>query len=388
VRKTVRAFDVSNGSAFTSIAAGLLLAVSVGDVNAEANTWLPRDQGPGRGAWSFAKPEDHGLSSSALAAASEAIGLIHGRQGLVVVRDGFIVHEQYWENEYHEASPTFRNVAFSAGKSWGSAMVGRAVTQGLFGIDDRVEDYHPPERSGLRRGTTVRHLLTMSSGGTLVYKPSSVRPVKRSQQPAEARGEDYRRGEHAEEGTPEGYAVSLEPGVAFHYDGRASDHLSNVVANAAGQPSHDYMWEHVLIPLGVESFQYQPQGIDSDGNVRIGGSIEMSVRDLARLGQLWLNQGVWGGEPLIDAAFVRQSVTPSNRNPDYGFLWWLSGRIEGAPESLFFASGAFGQTLYVLPDSNMVVATMGFSGPPRQPTPVQQIWDEIAPILPQAADGR
>lgn len=48
----------------------------------------------------------------------------------------------------------------------------------------------------------------------------------------------------------------------------------------------------------MESLGYQPEGIDPDGNVRIGGSMEMSVRDLARLGQLWLNKGMWGGEQL------------------------------------------------------------------------------------------
>jgi CubicO group peptidase (beta-lactamase class C family) len=361
-----------------------VLALSLVAQDTLAKQWQARNQGPGAGPWQQASPADHGLSVTALATAAEKVGGIAGRQGLVVVRNGYIVYEQYWANDYQEAKPEFRNVTFSAGKSWGSAMVGRAVTQGLIGIDDLVEDYHPVTDSGLRPGTTIRHLLTMTSGGTLLHKPSSVRPAKLVERDSRKRlrGAGYQRADGPESGTPPGYATTLPPGQVYYYDGEPADHLSTVVANAAGQPSHEYAWRELLEPLGVEHFRFQPEGIDPQGNVRIGGSIEASVRDLARLGQLWLNQGLWAGKQLIDSNYIEQSVSPSALNPNYGFLWWLSGRIEGAPESMFFASGAFGQLLFVLPEQNIVVATMGFSGPPRPSTPVQQIWDAIEPALP------
>lgn len=352
-------------------------------IAAAANEWSPKNPGPGRAAWDSARPEDHGLSSAQLQASASAVGKIAGRQGLVVVKNGYIVYEQYWANAYQEATPSFRNVSFSAAKSWGSAAVGRAVTQGLFEIDDLVETYHPVKESGLRPGTTIRHLLTMSSGGTLIHKPSSVRPARLSDRDRgpRLRGAGYRKAQEPESGTPPGYGTTLPPGHTYYYDGVPADHLSNVIASAADQPSLEYIWRNLLEPLGVESFRFQPEGIDPDGNVRIGGSIELSVRDLARLGQLWLNKGMWGGKQLIDAGYVEQSVSPSRLNPDYGFLWWLSGRLDGAPESLFFASGAFGQLLFVLPEQNMVIATMGFSGPPRPSSPVQPIWDAVSPLV-------
>lgn len=374
------------GNARTALTGSVVvaLALSLAAQNGFAQQWQARDQGPGAGPWHQASPQDHGLSISALETAAGQVGKIAGRQGLVVVRNGYIVYEQYWANDYQHAKPEFRNVTFSAGKSWGSAMVGRAVTQGLIGVDDLVGDYHPVTESGLRPGTTIRHLLTMSSGGTLLHKPSSVRPAKLIERDAQKRlrGAGYQRADRPESGTPPGYATTLPPGQVYHYDGEPADHLSTVVANAAGQPSHEYAWRELLEPLGVENFRYQPEGIDPQGNVRIGGSIEASVRDLARLGQLWLNKGRWAGEQLVDSSYVEQSVSPSKLNPHYGFLWWLSGRLEGAPESMFFASGAFGQLLFVLPDQNMVIATMGFSGPPRPTTPAQQIWDVIEPVLP------
>ena len=134
----------------------------------------------------------------------------------------------------------------------------------------------------------------------------------------------------------------------------------------------------------MEEFAYQPEGIDDNGNIRIGGSIELTVRDMARLGQLWLNKGRWGGKPLIDPQYIVEATTPSDKNPDYGYLWWLNrtGQVKKAPASLFYAAGAFGQYCFVLPEENMVIVTMGFSlkaGPLQDPN---NMWEILTSILP------
>ena len=341
------------------------------------------DQGPGRGPWSFDTPEAHGLSKARLDAAAEQIRDIGGRQGLVIVKDGVIVYERYWANEYHRATPEFRNVSFSSGKSWGSAMVGAAVQDGLLKVDDLAAKYVPPERSGLNPQVTIRHLLTMSSGGTLMTKPSSKRPPKLSDPPRPpGKGIDYVRLSQPEPGTPPGYGRTIAPGSMFYYDGVPADHLAEIVAAAAGEPSHTYVTRRLLEPLGVENFNYQPEGIDSNGNVRIGGSITLSVRDMARLGQLWLNEGRWGGRQLISAEYVRQAVSPSALNPNYGFLWWLNreGRIPQAPCSTFNAAGAFGQYVFVAPEERLVIATMGFDEK-RPPQIDRDLWAVLQPAL-------
>ena len=345
-------------------------------------------EGPGAGPWAHGDPSAHGLDRNRLEAAAERIGAMGGRQGLVVVKDGVIVFERYWAGPYFRADPTQRNVSFSSGKSWGSAVVGVAVAKGLLRIDDPVSRYHPPERSGLHPDTTLRHLLTMSSGGTLVAKPSSKRPRKLGEgDPGPRDGLDYVRLSEPEPGRPPGYGATIAPGSMFHYDGVPADHLSDVVAAASGQSSHAFATEELMTPLGVENLNYQPEGIDPRGNIRIGGSMELSVRDMARLGQLWLNGGRWAGRQLVDADYVRQAVTPSARNMDYGFLWWLntSGRLP-APCSMFNASGAFGQYVFVIPEERLVVATMGFADPPSAgsgttPRLDTRIWEVLGPAL-------
>ncbi len=337
--------------------------------------------GPGAHPWRMARPEDHGLSETALQSAADKLAEPGERQGLVVIRNGMLVFERYWANDYVRATPEWQNVSFSSGKSFGSTMVGVAQFQGLLDINDLASKYHPSEVSGLKPNTTIKHLLTMSSGGTMNMKPSSVPPKRLDDATPPGPGAEYEWYEEAEDGTPPGYGRTIEPGTQFFYDGAPADHLADIVANAAGKSSHRFMLEEVAAPLGCENFSYQPEGVDHNNNVRIGGSILMSCRDLARLGQLYLNKGMWGGKRLLEASYVSAATTPSDLNPGYGYLWWLNAamRVERAPRSMYFAAGALGQFCYVLPEQDMIIATMGFGRPGLSH---DAAWDALAPILP------
>lgn len=342
-----------------------------------------REQGPGKGPWKHGSPEAHGLSTAALDTAAAKLAAAGERQGLVVIRDGILVYERYWATPYARAVPEQRNVSFSSGKSFGSTMVGRAYTEGLIKLDDLASKYHPSAVSGLKPGVTIRQMLTMTSGGTLNVKPSSVRPKRLDDPTPPGPGAEYEWQKVGEAGSPPGYGISIEPGTTFYYDGAVADHLANVIAAASGMTSHRYMMTHVIEPMGCETLVYQPEGVDKAGNIRLGGSILMSCRDLARLGQLYLNGGRWAGRQFIAADYIAEAISPSPLNPAYGYLWWLngSGRTPNAPRSMYMAAGARGQFCFVLPDVNMVIATMGFGE--AQLTQVQA-FDALNPALPKA----
>ncbi|MET0338545.1 MAG: serine hydrolase [Caulobacter sp.] len=337
-------------------------------------------RGPGRGPWRPADAATHGLSVQALDRAADALGVAQERHGPVIIRGGRLVYERYYANAWHRADPRWRNVSFSSGKSWGATLVGRALTQGRLKLDDLASDYHPARVSGLQPRTTIRHLLTMTSGGTLNVKPSSKPPRRLDQPTASGPGVDYEWQVKGEPGSPEGYGRTIAPGTTFYYDGAAADHLADIVAAAVGEPSHGYMMREVVQALGCEDFAYQNEGIDPRGNIRIGGSITLSCRDMARLGQLYLDKGVWSGRRLIDATFITEALSPSPLNRGYGFLWWLNtdGRVASAPRSMAFAAGARGQFCFVLPDQDLVVATMGFG---REQLSVEKAWAVLAPAL-------
>ena len=178
--------------------------------------------------------------------------------------------------------------------------------------------------------------------------------------------------------------MSIEPGTTFYYDGAVADHLADVVAGASGISSHRFIIERIVTPLGCENFNYQPEGIDHNDNVRIGGSVMISCRDAARLGQLYLNKGRWNGQQLVAADYIEQATSPSELNPAYGYLWWLngSGRTPSAPRSMYMAAGARGQFTFVLPEQNMVIATMGFG---KEQLSAEEAWQALAPTLPAGA---
>lgn len=337
--------------------------------------------GPGKGAWKLSTPEAHGLSFEALTRAADELGAKGERQGLVVIRHGELVFEKYWANDWARAVPEWKNVSFSSGKSWGSTMVGRAVTLRRLSVDDLASKYHPSASSGLKPQTTIRHLLTMTSGGTMNMKPSSKPPKKLDDLTPPGPGVEYEWYKEAEKGTPPGYGLTIQPGAQFFYDGAPADHLADIVTAATGRSSHRFMMEEVVAPLGCENFAYQREGVDHNDNIRIGGSITLSCRDMARLGQLYLNKGAWAGRQLVEPDYIRDATNPSAHNPAYGYLWWLnrSGRTPGAPRSMFFAAGARGQFCFTLPEHDMVIATMGFGATQLS---AEGAWKALGSCLP------
>ncbi|RYD94648.1 MAG: class C beta-lactamase-related serine hydrolase, partial [Sphingomonadales bacterium] len=233
----------------------------------------PASPGPGHGPWRHSTPEAHGLSATALETAANQLAAAGERQGFVVIRHGELVFERYWANDWARAVPEWRNVSFSSGKSWGGAMVGRAITMGRLSIDDLCSTYHPSDVSGFRPQTRIRHLLTMTSGGTMNMKPSSKPPKKLADPAPPGPGVEYEWYKEAERGTPPGYGLTIQPGERFFYDGAPADHLADIITAATGKSSHRYMMEEIVAPLGCENFNYQPEGVDRKDNIRIGGSI-------------------------------------------------------------------------------------------------------------------
>ncbi|MGI1678816.1 MAG: beta-lactamase family protein [Cellvibrionaceae bacterium] len=339
------------------------------------------ESGPGKRPWQHTQPELVGLSEGVLNDAATKLSAAGERQGIVVVRHGKIAFEKYWANDWALAIPEWKNVSFSSGKSWGSTMVGRAITEGKLGVDDLASQYYSPKKSGLHPQTTIKHLLTMSSGGTMNMKPSSVPPKKLSDKSPAGVGAEYEWYQEAEKGTPPGYGKHIIPGEKYFYDGAPADHLANIISVVTGKTSYRYMMEDVVAPLGCEHFEYQSEGVDTAGNVRFGGSILISCRDMARLGQLYLNGGRWNGEQLISEHYIRDAISASAVNPAYGYLWWLNytGRVEHAPTSMYFAAGARGQFCFVLPEQDMVIATMGFG---KKVLSANDAWEHFSKILP------
>lgn len=281
--------------------------------------------------WLKQSPEEQGLSQMVLDRAAEKVGKIGWRQCFVVIKGGHLVYEHYYVG--NAQTPVY---AFSLTKSYVSALIGVAVTEGLLSLDERLIDLGVPLASAMHSQTRVRHVLGQVSEGA-------------------------------------------EPGLAFRYDsGEVVNTLSSVLTSALKRAGHseslvDYAEHHLFKPLGLTSTQWDAI---SPNQIRVGYGIRTTGRDAARLGQLFLNQGTWQGQTLIDAAYITQATQPSfpSANGSHGYLWWLNQQAEhwirpvmtgagqlipGAPTDMFMATGMTGNFIYVFPTQDMVVVSLG-----------------------------
>ncbi|WP_278911895.1 serine hydrolase domain-containing protein [Deinococcus wulumuqiensis] len=262
----------------------------------------------------------------------------------------------------------------SVSKSFLSAAVGLCVSEGRFGLDDRVLDFFPADREQAARGVsdlTVRHLLTMSSGHAEAVRPRLNFTDPRPWVPTYL---------HA--------PLAHSPGTHFLYDSADSFMLSATVQQVTGQRVLDFLRPRLLEPLGIGTARWlsSPEGVNTGG-----WGLRLTTSDLARFGELLRCGGVWQGRPLLPAAWLEQAIHPqiptTHADPDwacgYGFQFWPSRH--GA----YRADGMLGQFVLVLPAQEAVLAVT--AGTPRMQALLDAVWDELLPsfhaeALPEGLD--
>jgi CubicO group peptidase (beta-lactamase class C family) len=299
--------------------------------------------------WQTAAPDAHGIDPGGLQATQDhLIDNYPTITSLLVARGGVLVHEWYATGD----ADTLRNTK-SATKSVLSMLVGIALDAGdLGGLDDTLADLLPARMAGLddrrKRAITVRDLLTMRSG--LAWEEWRGSTLQMTASPDWVRFVLHR-------------PLEREPGTQHNYSTGDSQLLAAALQRATGMSPLEYADMMLFLPLGIErrAWPADPQGIT------IGGAeLALRARDLARLGHLYLNQGRWGDEQIVPAAWVRDSVhahanvvpqaTDDCPRLDYGYLWWL--RQQGEYDS-FMAVGYGGQYIYVVPALDLVVVMTG-----------------------------
>ncbi|MDQ3043592.1 MAG: beta-lactamase family protein [Chloroflexota bacterium] len=294
-------------------------------------------------------PEAQGMDAALLAEADRVIQTeLPDATGLVVVRNGAIV----FERSYGDFAPDDAVKIRSVTKSVISALVGIAVADGLLSLDQTLGALIPeriPPGADLRAADiTVESLLTMTSGLTWEL------------------GTDYSRIIASDDwvALTLSQPIVAAPGEVYVYNSGGSHLLSVILAEVTGQDTADYAKERLFDPLGIEpgAWLHSPQG-EAGG----GFGLELTPRDLATFGQLYLNGGVWEGEQLVPAEYVAASTTVQSAGDatggtPYGYQWWVTG-VYGY--DAYFALGFGGQYLYVVPALNLVVVVVaGFETRP------------------------
>ncbi len=273
---------------------------------------------------------------------------------LLVLQDGRIRAEHYWLSGGRDA----RWISFSMAKSIVSALVGCAVRDGLFSIDDAISEHVPAlAGSGAYGGTAILDVLQMSSGAAWNEDygdpTSDISRYGRALAPG---------------GSLDDFVASLtresEPGTVCRYNTTDTQALGMLLKAATGKTVSSYMVEQLWEPLGAEGAYWVT---DYHGTEMTGGGFNATARDYAKFGQLYLDGGQVDGRQVIPTDWVDVSTRSTSEHTavgkpilaadsvplGYGYQWW----IQPAPER-FAAVGIYNQTIMIDRPSRTVIVKL------------------------------
>lgn len=273
---------------------------------------------------------------------------------VVVLNNGKIIHERYARG----FGPNAVLTGWSMTKSITNALIGILVKQGKL----RVTDPAPIEawQSDKRKHITIHHLLQASSG--LAWSENYFVP-----------GADFHN-MFIRSDDKAGYALNREalhePGTYFQYSSGTTNILSKIIRQTVGEEFyHRFPYEELFKKIGMHHALIEP---DASGTFVASSYGFASARDWARLGLLYLNDGVWGDERILPEGWVQYSTTPAPgaRRREYGAHIWLNLGEQGNPANVKFPdvpneaiifSGFEDNYVVIVPSRELVVVRLGVS---------------------------
>ena len=301
-------------------------------------------------------PEEQGVPSRALINLFDSLHTMPQTDihSMIVMRRGKVVGEFYPAPFAAE----YQHTQYSSSKTLVSMAVGLAIDENRLRLSDRVvtffPEYLPDTISDNLAAITVRDLLTMTSG----IKPDwGMR----------SRGTEWIKTFLHKE-------VKNEPGTVFAYDSMVTYLLSAIVQRVTGVKTLDYLQTKLFDPMHIEvvNWEVSPEGVNTGG-----WGLHIQSESLAKIGQLWLDEGVWEGKQLISKEWIHQMSSKQADGGDfgYGYQTWMCA-YPGAVR----ADGALGQYVIVVPEKEVVIVLTEASftnGKPQRGL----IWNQFLPAL-------
>jgi CubicO group peptidase (beta-lactamase class C family) len=281
--------------------------------------------------------------------------------GLLVVKDDRVVSERY----FFGASADSLFTSWSVAKSFVSALVGIAIDERLIAsVDQRLADYVPDLRHSGYERATIKDVLQMASG--VDFNEDYANPLSDISRMYlmsflfGSRINSY----------PAGVTSKRPPGEAFDYVSVNTQALGMLVKRVTGKSLTVYLEEKLWVPLGMEDDAYWiTDRSGADAMEYTFCCLNVSLRDYAKFGRLFLRGGDWNGRRIVAEKWVRESVVPDKPflsltgpyRPEwaktdwdigYQYQWWVPAGDDGE----FTGIGVWGQYLYVNRRANVVIA--------------------------------
>jgi|SRR5215813_84998 len=310
----------------------------------EAYGFASADHWPTNG-WRSTTPEKQGIDSAKLADALDYIRAHNIRiHSLLIIRNGYIVLDAYC---YPYDKEQVHDVA-SVTKSITSALIGIAIDRGkIKSLREPVLTIFPDRqianRDARKQRLTTEHLITMSSGLDCQFEPNepTLRQMRQS-------------GDWVQ------FMLDLpmiaEAGDKFVYCSGGMHLLSGVISQTVGMSAFDFARQTLFTPLGIRDAIWPS---DAKGVSHGWGDLRLHPHDMAKIGYLWLNHGLWNSKRVVSAEWVAESTrahVSAGGDSDYGYGWWVKSH---ARPFIYEAVGRGGQRIAVLPVENVIVVMTG-----------------------------
>lgn len=287
--------------------------------------------------------------------------------GLLIIKNGKIVFESYPQDQSDRDRV---HTIQSATKSMTSLVFGTLVSDGLIdSLDKPLSSYFPdkfPDDSRKQK-ITIQHLLTMRSG--LMIDNSQFSYNMMVEKP-----HDYLR-----------HLLNLplyaDPGDSFYYRDCDPSITSYLIQKVTGRTEESIAKERIFTPLGITNYYWEQ---NFEGVTTGGFGLYLLPRDMARIGQMVLQNGKWNGKQLIDSAWIAEAVTVrahtvwENIVWDYGYFWWILPQYHA-----FTMCGHGGNFVFVSPDQEMVIVlvSMPDTNDDYVGTSLKRFIELVKPIL-------
>lgn len=217
---------------------------------------------------------------------------------LVVLKDGEKILEYYSDSQSQKIQ------SMSVTKSVVGLAVVKLLSDGTIdSLDTPVATYYPEWRQGQKQNITIRHLMNHTSG---------LQNVANANKEVNPAPDVLQLGLCA--------SVVNKPGTNFSYNNKAVNILSGIIKKETGKPIDEYLGDSLFNQMGITDFEW---GTDEKGNHPAMAGLSIHGGDLAKIGQLVLENGSWEGTQLINQQWIEKLVAQgSSHTRTYGLLWW------------------------------------------------------------------
>ena len=258
----------------------------------------------------------------------------------LIVRNGYVVLDAYFypynEKDIHDVASVTKSVT--------STLVGVAMNEGKIKLlSQPVLSFFTgsvANNDERKQKLAIEHLLSMTSGLQCEPRKNELTLLQMKE------SADWVK-----------FMLDLpmadEPGRKFIYCSGTMHLLSGIVTRATNQSANDFAGRSLFEPLGIRNVNWPT---DRQGINHGWGDLHLHPRDMAKIGYLWLSQGMWNGRRLISADWMMQAtqVHAKSGSDEYGYGFWIRSGV-----GLYEALGRGGQRISVVPAKNIVIVFTG-----------------------------